>query len=78
MTVSAPATVDELQALVRSSERIHAIGKGSKTALHHSVNGAARADLSAFSGIIEYQPSEYTVTVRADCSVDVTAVQVCG
>lgn len=74
MTVSAPATVDELQALVRDSERIHAIGKGSKTALHGNVNGAALADLSALSGIIEYQPSEYTVTVRAGTPVrDLTA-----
>lgn len=69
MTVSAPATVDELQTLVRDSERIHAIGKGSKTALHRPVNGAALADLSALSGIVEYQPSEYTVTVRAGTPV---------
>lgn len=65
MTVCTPATVDDLQALVRDSERIHAIGKGSKTALHCPANGAAAADLSTLSGIIEYQPSEYTVTVRA-------------
>ena len=69
MTLSAPANVDQLQALVRDSERIHAIGKGSKTALHGRVNGAAIADLSALSGIIEYQPAEYTVTVRAGTPV---------
>lgn len=69
MTVCTPATVDELQALVRDSERIHAIGKGSKTALHRPANGAALADLSNFCGIIEYQPSEYTVTVRAGTPV---------
>lgn len=69
MTVCAPATVDELQALVRDSERIHAIGNGSKTALHSAANGAALADLSKFSGIIEYQPSEYTVTVGAGTPV---------
>lgn len=69
MTLSAPATVDELQALVRSSDRIHAIGKGSKTALHSCLNGAALADLSPMSGIVEYQPSEYTVTVRAGTPV---------
>lgn len=69
MTVCAPATVHELQALVHDSERIHAFGKGSKTALHSCLNGAALADLSALSGIIEYQPSEYTVTVRAGTPV---------
>ena len=65
MTISAPAATDELQALVRDSERIHAVGNGSKTGLHQNVNGAAIADLTNLSGIIEYQPSEYTVTVRA-------------
>ena len=74
MTVSAPATVDELQTLVRDSDRVHAIGKGSKTALHSCLNGAAIADVSALSGIIEYQPAEYTVTVRAGTPVrDVAA-----
>ena len=58
-------TVTELQALVRDSERIHIVGNGSKPALHHAFNGAAFADLSGMSGIIEYQPSEYTATVRA-------------
>ena len=69
MTVSAPATVDELQALVQASDRVHAVGNGSKTALHSSVNGAAFADLSVLNGIIEYQPTEYTVTVRAGTPV---------
>jgi len=69
MTLSAPATVDELQTLLRDSERIHAVGNRSKTALHGSVNGAALADLSALSGITEYQPSEYTVTAGAGTAV---------
>ncbi len=69
MTISAPATVDELQTLIRDSERIHVIGKGSKTALHGNVNGAAIVGLSEISGIIEYQPAEYTVTVRAGTAV---------
>ena len=69
MTSNAPATVDELQALIREGERIHARGNGSKTALHANLNGAALADLSALSGIIEYQPAEYTVTARAGTSV---------
>ncbi len=69
MTLNAPATVNELQTLVRDCERIHAIGNGSKTALHGNVNGATLADLSNLSGILEYQPSEYTVTVRAGTPV---------
>ncbi len=69
MSTSTPKTVVELQTLIRDSKRIHAVGNGSKTALHTSLNGAARADLSALKGIIEYQPSEYTVTARAGTPV---------
>lgn len=69
MTMNAPASVAELQTLIRESERVHARGNGSKTALHSNLNGAALADLSALSGIIEYQPAEYTVTVRAGTPV---------
>lgn len=69
MTMYAPGSVTELQAIVRDSERVHVVGKGSKPALHRAVNGAAIADLSGLSGIIEYQPSEYTVTVRAGTPV---------
>jgi glycolate oxidase FAD binding subunit len=69
MTAYAPESVAEIQALIRDSETVHAVGNGSKTALHGSVNGAAIVDLSKTSGIIEYQPSEYTVTVRAGTPV---------
>ncbi|MDE2635850.1 MAG: FAD-binding protein [Chloroflexota bacterium] len=69
MTTRAPDTVADLQAFVRDSERVHVVGNGSKTALHCAVNGAAIADLSGMSGIIEYQPSEYTVTARAGTPV---------
>ncbi len=69
MTMYAPRSVTELQALVRDSERIHVIGNGSKPALHYAVNGAAIVDLSGMSGIIEYQPAEYTATVRAGAPV---------
>lgn len=69
MNIYAPRSVSELQAMVRDSERVHVVGNGSKSALHCAVNGAAIADLSGMSGIIEYQPSEYTVTVRAGTPV---------
>lgn len=59
----------EIQDFVRDNERVHAVGRGSKSALHPRSSGAAKVDLSALSGIVEYQPSEYTVTVRAGTSV---------
>ncbi|MYD11105.1 MAG: FAD-binding protein [Chloroflexi bacterium] len=59
----------ELQDFVRDNERVHAVGRASKPALHGHARDAAIADLSALSGIVEYQPSEYTVTVRAGAPV---------
>ncbi len=59
----------EIQDFVRDNERVHVVGKGTKSALRPSAQDAALADVSALSGIIEYQPSEYTVTVRAGTPV---------
>ena len=69
MTVTAIHDSAELQAFLRENERVHALGHGSKTALHNAANGAALADLSALSGIIEYEPSEFTITVGAGTPV---------
>ncbi|MDE2748826.1 MAG: FAD-binding protein [Chloroflexota bacterium] len=65
MTARAPGSIAEIQSLVQNSDRVHVVGKGSKTALHNQTDGAAIVDLSGMSGILEYQPSEYTVTVGA-------------
>ena len=59
----------EIQDFVRDNERVHVIGKGTKSALHPAAHDAALADVAALSGIVEYQPSEYTVTVRAGTPV---------
>ena len=77
MNATTPQTLAssaELQDFVRAHAAVHVLGNGSKTALHGSANGAATADLSALSGIYEYQPSEYTITVGAGTPVlDVAA-----
>ena len=69
MTTRAPESVADLQALILDNKRVHAVGNGSKPALHCAVNGASIANLSGMSGIIEYQPAEYTATVRAGTPV---------
>ena len=61
--------VARIQALLRENERVHARGNGSKTALHRHTAAAAPVDLSALSGVIEYQASEYTITAYAGTSV---------
>ena len=50
---------------VRSGEAVHARGGGSKPGL----SGRANLELAALSGILEYDPSEYTFTALAGTSV---------
>lgn len=69
MTANTLRGTSEIQDCVRSNKRVHVVGNGSKSALHPQSGGAALADVSALSGIVEYQPSEYTVTVRAGTPV---------
>lgn len=74
MTANALDSAKEIQDFVRDNARVHVLGKGSKSALHGSQVEATVADLSALSGIVDYQPSEYTVTVRAGTPVaEITA-----
>ena len=71
MTASAPDSVADLQALVRDGKRVHVIGKGSKPALHCRAHDASLICIcsAGMSGIIEYQPAEFTVTARAGTPV---------
>ena len=69
MTATAIHTSVELADFLRAHECVHVMGNGSKTALHQGAKGAALADLSALSGVEEYQPSEYTITVGAGTAV---------
>ena len=62
----------EIQDFIRAHDRVHARGLGSKPALHHV--DAATLDMSSSKGIIEYQPDEFTLTVRAGTPVsDISA-----
>lgn len=62
-------SVAEIQSLVRQVERIHVHGNGSKTALHANAADATEVDLSQLSGIIDYQPREYMVSVHGGTSI---------
>lgn len=63
-----PATIRELQAIVRECPKLMARGRGTKTALR-SLDGAEEVSLSSLSGILEYQPEEYTFTALAGTPV---------
>ncbi|MGZ0167562.1 MAG: FAD-binding protein [Planctomycetales bacterium] len=56
-----PANIEELQDIVRASERIRVCGAGTKPALS---NGAT-VSTAGMSGILEYEPTEYTFTALA-------------
>lgn len=64
-----PASVADLAAAIASAQgagtTLALTGGGSKRALGRPVDAAATLDLSAFSGIVDYQPSELVLTARA-------------
>jgi len=64
-----PTTLEELQAIVRSNQALLPCGGGTKPALSTPANGATRLDMSRLSGIIEYEPGEYTFTAYAGTPV---------
>ena len=59
-----PTTVDELQDIVRSHERLHPRGGGTKSALSTPLDGTEHLELSKLSGIVEYDPGELTFTLQ--------------
>ena len=64
-----PTTLEELQSIVKDNQGLLPIGGGTKPALSTAFNGATRLDMSRLSGIIEYEPGEYTFTAYAGTPV---------
>jgi glycolate oxidase FAD binding subunit len=64
-----PTTVDELQAAVRYCERAIPVGAGTKPALSSFPDTFERISTLHLSGIVEYEPSEFTITVLAGTPV---------
>jgi glycolate oxidase FAD binding subunit len=63
-----PASIAEVQAAVRDAApgaRILARGRGTKAPLSTPPEGAAALDVSGLSGLIEYEPGEFTFTALA-------------
>ena len=69
MNSSRLASIEDIQAFVRNSPKIHIIGSGSKTGLHGPAKNSAVADMTNLRGIVKYLPEEYTLTVRAGTPV---------
>ena len=64
-----PGDITELQEMVRDSEKLVFQGGGTKVALAAIPEGFACLDLTAWTGITDYQPDEYTITVRSGTPV---------
>lgn len=60
-----PTNLEELQAIVKSNQALLPSGGGTKPALSAPYNGVTWLDMSQLSGIIEYDPGEYTFTAYA-------------
>ena len=69
MTTYRPADVAELQEIVRAHERVVIRGRGTKPALVPPADGAAVVETTALTGVLEYEPQEYTFTARAGTPV---------
>jgi len=64
-TIERPKTYDEVTDLLRSGARVLAVGGGTKPNLSAMPEGYATLSTTALTGIVEYQPSEFTITARA-------------
>ncbi|MGW8249064.1 MAG: FAD-binding protein [Anaerolineales bacterium] len=64
-----PTSIEELQEIIRTSQCLLPAGAGSKTALALGEDGADRVSSAALSGVLEYEPGEYTITVLAGTPV---------
>ena len=64
-----PTTLEELQEMVAANRSLLPVGGGTKPALSAASNGATRLDMSRLSGLIEYEPGEYTFTAYAGTPV---------
>jgi glycolate oxidase FAD binding subunit len=65
-----PATVEEVQAVVCAHPKILPRGGGTKPALSTPPPGVTALDLSHLSGVLEYEPAEFTFTALAGTRLD--------
>ncbi|MEM7385473.1 MAG: FAD-binding protein, partial [Verrucomicrobiota bacterium] len=63
-----PETVDAVREVVRAEKSIRVLGAGSKPALADFGSGC-RVSTSCLSGVLDYDPAEYTFTARAGTPV---------
>jgi glycolate oxidase FAD binding subunit len=70
-----PTSPPELLAIVKSGQLLLPRAGGTKPALSAATNGTTLLDLSRLSGMIEYEPDEYTFTAYAGTPVREVAAE---
>ncbi len=58
-------TINDLQEAIQGSSKVSLRGGGTKSALQTATDDTHRLDLTGLSGILEYEPGEYTFTALA-------------
>jgi glycolate oxidase FAD binding subunit len=61
--------IEDVQAAVREHARLHVRGGGTKPALSTPLDGVTTLDLTGLSGVLEYNPGEFTFTALAGTRV---------
>jgi glycolate dehydrogenase FAD-binding subunit len=64
-----PATLEQLCEAVCAAPQVQPVGSGTKTALSAPLRGVSQIDMTGLTGVIEYEPGEYTFTAYAGTRV---------
>lgn len=73
-----PTTPEEVQAAVQAHPRLLPRGGGSKPALSTPPDGVPGLELSGLSGVLEYEPGEFTFTALAGTPVSQVETMLAG
>ena len=69
-TQTRPKDADEVQSIVRESAKVLPRGAGTKETLSRAADDAVTiVEMGALSGVLEYDPGEYTITALAGTPV---------
>lgn len=64
-TLTRPNTVEDVQGAIRDAQTVLPVGARTKPAMTAAQADALRLDMRGLSGIVEYEPAEYTITALA-------------
>jgi glycolate oxidase FAD binding subunit len=73
-TAVRPETAEDIQAAVQTHAKLTPVGAGTKPTLTATHSHATRLEMTGLTGIVEYDPAEYTITARTGTTLqEITA-----